>query len=79
MLAGHPTSSCGLHRGVSGHAYINTTHIQYNTRMSGEEEKQEGLIENKGENVDDSKDLEHKLNLYYRLKKVLEDENQVSE
>lgn len=31
------------------------------------------------ENVDDSKDLEHKLNLYYRLKKVLEDENQVSD
>lgn len=43
------------------------------------EEKHACLIENKSENVDDSKDLEHKLNLYYRLKKVLEDENQVSE
>lgn len=33
------------------------------------------LMEEQSDSVDESKDLEHKLNLYYRLKKILEDEN----
>lgn len=39
------------------------------------EEKHSCLIMEKSENIDDSKEMEYKLNLYYRLKKILEDEN----
>ena len=39
------------------------------------EEKHSSLMEEQSDSVDESKDLEHKLNLYYRLKKILEDEN----
>ena len=39
------------------------------------EDKHCCLMEEQSDSVDESKDLEHKLNLYYRLKKILEDEN----